>query len=74
MRTHEFQPGRLVAGLALLVAGVLYVLDGTGRIDVAWFLVIPLALGGLALAALTGLVGYAIRRDRRARREESADH
>ncbi len=69
MRRHEFQPGRLIAGLALLVAGVLYLLDSSGEADLPWFLVIPLTVGGLSLAALTGMVTYAVRRDRRAQRD-----
>ncbi|MBT2402398.1 MULTISPECIES: hypothetical protein [unclassified Streptomyces] len=65
MRRHEFQPGRLIAGLVLVAAGVLYLLDAAGETDLAWFAVIPMAMGGLALAALVGLVTYAVRRDRR---------
>ncbi|OKK20938.1 hypothetical protein AMK16_11115 [Streptomyces sp. CB00455] len=73
MRRHEFQPGRLIAGLALMTAGVLYLLDSGGEADVPWFAVVPIALGGLSLAALTGMVGYALRRDRRDRIRESSD-
>ncbi|WKD33043.1 hypothetical protein [Streptomyces xanthophaeus] len=73
MRRHEFQPGRLIAGLALMVAGVLYLLDTTGEADLPWFAVIPIAMGGLTLAALVGLVTYAVRRDRRDRITESSD-
>ncbi|MFD3542903.1 hypothetical protein ACFWUQ_25895 [Streptomyces sp. NPDC058662] len=67
MRRHEFQPGRLVAGLSLLLAGVLYLLDSSGEVDLPWFAVVPLAVGGLSLAALVGLVTYAVRRDMRTR-------
>lgn len=73
MRRHEFQPGRLIAGLVLLVAGVLYLLDNTGGADLPWFAVIPLTMGGLSLAALVGMVTYAVRRDRRDRMRESSD-
>ncbi|MFI7359873.1 hypothetical protein ACIBTP_38815 [Streptomyces avidinii] len=73
MRRHEFQPGRLIAGLVLVAAGVLYLLDSTGRADLPWFAIIPMALGGLSLAALVGLVTYAVRRDRRDRITESSD-
>ncbi len=65
MRRHEFQPGRLLAGLVLTAAGVLYLLDATGEADLPWFLVVPMAVGGLVLAALVGMVTYAVRRDRR---------
>ncbi len=73
MRRHEFQPGRLIAGLVLLFAGVLYLLDNTGEADLPWFAVIPLTMGGLSLAALVGMVTYAVRRDRRDRISESSD-
>ena len=73
MRRHEFQPGRLLAGLVLMTAGVLYLLDATGEADVPWFLVVPMSLGGLALAALIGMITYAVRRDRRDRITESSD-
>ncbi|MET9957507.1 hypothetical protein ABZ128_00160 [Streptomyces sp. NPDC006326] len=73
MRRHEFQPGRLLAGLVLLAAAVLYLLDATGGADLPWFLVLPMAAGGLALAALVGMVTYAVRRDRRDRISESSD-
>ncbi|MEU9108509.1 hypothetical protein AB0D54_30085 [Streptomyces xanthophaeus] len=73
MRRHEFQPGRLVAGVALTVAGVLYLLDNSGEADLPWFTVVPLALGGLCLAALVGMMTYAVRRDRRDRISESSD-
>ncbi|MCB5181682.1 hypothetical protein [Streptomyces antimicrobicus] len=64
MRRHEFQPGRLLAGLVLTCAGVLYLLDASGELDLAWYAVVPMTVGGLCLAALVGLVTYAVRRDR----------
>ncbi|MFB6618490.1 hypothetical protein ACIGFK_31825 [Streptomyces sp. NPDC085524] len=73
MPRHEFQPGRLLAGIVLLTAGVMYLLDAAGEADVPWFLVVPMALGGLCLAALVGMVTYAVRRDRRDRITESSD-
>lgn len=73
MRRHEFQPGRLLAYLVLVAAGVLYLLDATGEADLPWFLVIPMTVGGLCLAALVGVVTYAVRRDRRDRITESSD-
>ncbi|MGW0394104.1 hypothetical protein ACWDYJ_25120 [Streptomyces sp. NPDC003042] len=73
MRRHEFQPGRLLAGLVLITAGVLYLLDAAGTTDLPWLLVVPMAVGGLALSALTGMVTYAVRRDRRERISSSKD-
>ncbi|MEU9301480.1 hypothetical protein [Streptomyces sp. NPDC048269] len=73
MRRHEFQPGRLIAGLAMLVAGVLYLLDSGGEADVPWFVVVPIALGGLSLASLVGMVTYAVRRDRRGQLDRTTE-
>ncbi|MCY0917520.1 MULTISPECIES: hypothetical protein [unclassified Streptomyces] len=73
MRRHEFQPGRLIAGLVLLAAGTLCLLDAAGEVDLPWFAVVPMAAGGLALAAVVGVVTYAVRRDRRERITESSD-
>ncbi|MFF1559097.1 hypothetical protein [Streptomyces sp. NPDC058279] len=73
MRRHEFQPGRLIAGLVLLAGGVLYLLDATGEADAPWYAVVPMTIGGFTLAALAGLVTYAVRRDRRARNSASSD-
>ncbi|MFD6939394.1 hypothetical protein ACFWAP_24990 [Streptomyces goshikiensis] len=73
MRRHEFQPGRLIAGLVLLAVGVLYLLDATGRADLSWYAVVPMAAGGLTLAMLVGMTTYAVRRDRRDRISESSE-
>lgn len=67
MRTHEFKPGRLIAGLVLMAAGVLYLLGAAGQADPPWFLVLLMTLGGFSFAAVVGLVTYAVRRDRRDR-------
>ncbi|MFD0271193.1 hypothetical protein ACFVGY_32185 [Streptomyces sp. NPDC127106] len=72
MPRHEFQPGRLLAGLILTAAGVLYLLDAAGEVDTPWFLVVPMAVGGLVLASLVGMVTYAVRRDRRDRSDDRA--
>ncbi|MFD9570956.1 hypothetical protein ACFWBI_14005 [Streptomyces sp. NPDC059982] len=73
MRRHEFQPGRLLAGLVLTAVGVLYLLDAAGETDLPWFLVVPMAAGGLVLASVVGVVTYAVRRDRRSGATGSAD-
>ncbi|MGX1132616.1 drug/metabolite transporter (DMT)-like permease [Streptomyces glaucescens] len=62
MLRHEFQPGRLVAGIFLTVAGVMYAGDAGGAWETPWFVVIPLVVGGLCLAGATGVLGRAIRR------------
>ncbi|MGW5970174.1 hypothetical protein [Streptomyces sp. NPDC055186] len=71
MLRHEFQPGRLVAGAFLTVAGVLYAGDAGGAWDTPWFVVFPVVGGGLCLAAAVGGVTGLIRRDRRSGDRES---
>ncbi|KAB1146027.1 hypothetical protein F7R91_17065 [Streptomyces luteolifulvus] len=64
MLRHEFQPGRLVAGVVLTVAGGLYAGDAGGLWDTPWFVVIPLVMGGLCLAGAVGILAGGIRRRR----------
>ncbi|MGW2517123.1 hypothetical protein ACWC09_08840 [Streptomyces sp. NPDC001617] len=64
MLRHEFQPGRLVAGGFLALAGVIYVGDAGGAWETPWFAVIPVVLVGLCLAGAVGLVSRGIRRRR----------
>ncbi|MFR9794430.1 hypothetical protein ACL02U_00725 [Streptomyces sp. MS06] len=61
MLRHEFQPGRLVAGCALLLTGVVYAGDAGGLWKTPWFAVIPMVVGGLCLAAAVGVVARQIR-------------
>ncbi|MCX4233972.1 hypothetical protein ACH4Y0_17300 [Streptomyces sp. NPDC020707] len=65
MRRHEFKPGRLIAGLFLMLTGVVYAGDAGGLWETPWFAVIPLVTGGLFLAAVTGSVAHGIRRRHR---------
>jgi hypothetical protein len=58
---HDFSPGRLIAGLALIVAAVVYFGDAGGAWDTPWFVVIPLVCGGLFLAGAAGTLTRAIR-------------
>ncbi|GAA1015540.1 hypothetical protein STXM2123_2778 [Streptomyces sp. F-3] len=71
MLRHEFQPGRLVAGLFFTGAGVLYAGDAYGAWRTPWFVVFPLVLAGLCLAGATGVMARAVRR-RRDRRTAAA--
>ncbi|MFD5492362.1 hypothetical protein ACFYY3_17105 [Streptomyces sp. NPDC001812] len=71
MLRHEFQPGRLVAGAFLTLAGVLYAGDAGGAWDTPWFAVFPVVAGGLCLAAAVGSVTGLIRRNRRSGDRES---
>ncbi|MDG9716872.1 hypothetical protein [Streptomyces sp. DH24] len=68
MLRHEFQPGRLVAGLFLTLGGVLYAGDAGGAWDTPWFVLIPVVMGGLCLAGATAVVAGGIRRRRRGAR------
>ena len=69
MLRHEFQPGRLTAGVFLTAAGIAYLGDASGAWKTPWFAIIPMVMGGLCLAAVTGMVTGAIRRGQAARRE-----
>ncbi|MFC9909014.1 hypothetical protein [Streptomyces sp. NPDC059862] len=64
MLRHEFQPGRLVAGFFVTVAGVIYAGDAGDAWETPWFVVIPVVVGGLCLAGIAGMAGRAIRRRR----------
>lgn len=65
MLRHEFQPGRLVAGAFLTLAGIVYVGDAGDAWETPWFAVIPLVVGGLFLAGVVGSLTRDIRRRRR---------
>lgn len=64
MLRHDFRPGRLVAGVSFLLAGVIYAGDAGGLWETPWFVVIPVVTAGLCLAAATGGVARSIRRRR----------
>ncbi|MCZ9344511.1 hypothetical protein NGM37_42875 [Streptomyces sp. TRM76130] len=76
MLRHEFQPGRLVAGMSLAVAGVVYAGDGGGLWETPWFVVIPVVVGGLCLGGAVGTLAHGVRRRRRTpehRRTDTTD-
>ena len=71
MRRHRFEPAALVMGLVLLALATAFLLDADGVWDLSDpHLTIPLAGGGLALAAAVAVVTQFVRsvRDLRARR------
>ncbi|GGZ90403.1 hypothetical protein ACFOOM_05355 [Streptomyces echinoruber] len=74
MLRHEFQPGRLVAGVFLASAGVVYAGDAGGAWQAPWFAVIPLVVGGLFLAGAVAAVSGAIRRRHRPAAGAATDH
>ncbi|MDO0935707.1 hypothetical protein QQY66_30005 [Streptomyces sp. DG2A-72] len=65
MLRHEVQPGRLVAGAFLTLAGIIYAGDAGGAWETPWFAVIPLVMVGFCLAATVGGLTRGIRRRRR---------
>lgn len=64
MLRHEFQPGKLVAGFFLTVAGVIYAGDAGGAWETPWFVVIPVVTGGLCLAGAVAFLTHGLRRRR----------
>ncbi|GAA2290418.1 hypothetical protein GCM10010431_04740 [Streptomyces kunmingensis] len=62
---HGFHPGRLIAGVAVVVAAVVYLGDAGGAWDAPWFVGIPVVCGGLGLAGAVGTVAQAVRLRRR---------
>ncbi len=65
MLRHEFQPGKLVAGVFLLAAGLAYLGDAGGAWETPWYAIIPIVAVGLFLAVVTTGVTHAVRRTRR---------
>ncbi|WP_320773964.1 hypothetical protein [Streptomyces sp. CRN 30] len=61
MLRHDFQPGKLVAGLFLSLTALVYAGDAGGAWDVSWFVAVPMVTGGLCLAGATAVLTRAIR-------------
>ncbi len=61
---HAFRPGKVVAGLAVLAASLLYGGDVAGWWQIPWFVVFPVVFGGLFLSGAVSLVSYRTRRRR----------
>ncbi|MEU0003126.1 hypothetical protein ABZ079_02145 [Streptomyces sp. NPDC006314] len=61
MLRHEFQPGKLVAGLFLTATGAVYAGDAGGLWETPWFVVVPLVVGGLCLSGVTAALTRRIR-------------
>ncbi|GGX67888.1 hypothetical protein [Streptomyces minutiscleroticus] len=74
MLRHDFQPGKLVAGVFLAIAGVTYAGDAGGLWETPWFVVIPLVVGGLCLAGAVGTVTAAVRHRNASRRAGRCRH
>lgn len=71
MKRHTFEPGKLVAALAVLTASLLYGMDAAGQWDIPVLVLFPVICGGLCLAGAASAITYEARR-RRARRAEPA--
>jgi hypothetical protein len=75
VRRHRFEPAALVLGLVLLFLSTAFILDACRVWDLSRpDRTVPMAAGGIALAALTGIVTQAVRtvRSLRARRRNRA--
>jgi hypothetical protein len=59
---HEFQPGKLVAGLFLTATGAVFAGDAGGLWETPWSAVVPMTVGGLCLAGLAAAVARGVRR------------
>ncbi|MEV4330241.1 hypothetical protein AB0K02_06825 [Streptomyces sp. NPDC049597] len=70
---HAFRPGRLVAGLSVLTAALLYGGDAAGAWHTPWFVAFPVVFGGLVLAGTVAALHYMVRR-RRARSTASREN
>ncbi|GGL75421.1 hypothetical protein GCM10010129_18860 [Streptomyces fumigatiscleroticus] len=70
MLRHRFQPGRLVAGLFLTLAGVIYAGDAGGLWQTPWFALIPVVTGGLCLAGAVAVLTRSLRRHRASSRAD----
>ncbi|MFJ3333730.1 hypothetical protein [Streptomyces sp. NPDC086766] len=69
MLRHEFQPGKLVAGLFVTAAGVACAGDAADAWRVPWFAALPLVVGGLCLAGAVAVLNRGLRRRRAPRAE-----
>ncbi|MGW3954305.1 hypothetical protein ACWEKM_26010 [Streptomyces sp. NPDC004752] len=61
MLRHEFQPGRLVAGVFLTATATAYAGDAGGLWETPWFTAIPLIVGGLSLAGAAAVLARTVR-------------
>ncbi|MDX6353066.1 MAG: hypothetical protein QOF84_7856 [Streptomyces sp.] len=61
MKRHGFDPAALLTGLVLLALAAAFLLDASGAWRITAQRSVPLAAGGLALAAIGALVSRAVR-------------
>ncbi|MZD09766.1 hypothetical protein GTW43_32490 [Streptomyces sp. SID5785] len=65
---HEFFPGRLLAGIVLMVAAGMYLADAGGVWTAPWWVAVPVVCGGLVVAGSVGALAQLVRVRRRRRR------
>ncbi|WP_018543980.1 hypothetical protein [Streptomyces sp. LaPpAH-108] len=65
MPHREFQPGRLITGLAFAATAALYLGNAQHLWHIPWFTALPITAGALFLAGVTGAATRAIRGRRR---------
>lgn len=63
---HDFRPGKLVAGLAVLAAALVHAGDADGWWQTPWFVVLVIVFAGLFLAGAVTWAHYRRRRRRSA--------
>ncbi|MCX3058384.1 hypothetical protein [Streptomyces beihaiensis] len=59
---HDLRPGRLVAGLALILTAVVYFGDAGDAWQSPWWVAFPLVGGGLVVAGVVGVIARSARR------------
>ncbi|GAA1521085.1 hypothetical protein GCM10009730_30700 [Streptomyces albidochromogenes] len=64
---HEFRPGKLISGLAVLATAAAYTADATGAWHIPAYLALPVIFVGLLLAGAASWAAYSLRRRRAAR-------
>ncbi|MBF6044307.1 hypothetical protein GO001_03605 [Streptomyces sp. NRRL B-1677] len=64
MRRHDFEPGKLVIGLVLLVCAGAYLGAAHGDLHFPSYALLPVLVAGFCLAGVVSFVAFAVRRRR----------
>ncbi|MEV4924458.1 hypothetical protein [Streptomyces roseoverticillatus] len=65
MRRHDFEPGKLVVGLVLLVGAAAYLGAARGDLHFPSYALLPVLVAGFCLAGVVSSVAFAVRRRRK---------